>query len=248
MPDANDNIRKKLRQAREEAHLSQRELAERVGCAQVTISNIEKGRIRVNAADLVEFSRVLCKPIQFFYQDQDCSSAPSGDELSLLLLFREFDKTWQRNLLENMQMQLAFYRGLRQVEVMPPGEERARATDELCAKEWEMEGLKVVRDEQARPGIDASALEMGIMISRLQASGVAETLARIRATPEEQRAEKAYDLLYVLLETEGPRLTVDEQDIAHINAGELRAFLKTQSDEVRPLIDELLNIAKVTLD
>ena len=49
----------------------------------------------------------------------------------------------------------------------------------------------------------------------------------IRDTPEEQCTEKAYDLLYVLFEMEGPRLTVDEQGVAHIHAGELRAFWKT---------------------
>lgn len=54
-----DDIARQLKAARLRKHLSQRELAEKVGVPQSHISRIESGQVDVRISSLIEFARVL---------------------------------------------------------------------------------------------------------------------------------------------------------------------------------------------
>lgn len=62
------SIGRQLQLAREEAGLSQEQLAARVGCSQSTLSNYEKGKRRIYLAQLEKIAEVLQKPIDYFMQ------------------------------------------------------------------------------------------------------------------------------------------------------------------------------------
>lgn len=62
------SIGKRLQLAREEAGLSQEQLAVKIGCSQSTLSNYEKGRRRLYLAQLEKIAEELQKPIEFFMQ------------------------------------------------------------------------------------------------------------------------------------------------------------------------------------
>lgn len=61
-------IGRRLQLAREEAGLSQEQLAARLGCSQSTLSNYEKGKRRLYLAQLEKIARVLNKPLEYFMQ------------------------------------------------------------------------------------------------------------------------------------------------------------------------------------
>ena len=56
----------KLRQARQDSGLTQREVAERLGKSQSFMDKCERGERRVDAAELFEFARVYRKALKFF--------------------------------------------------------------------------------------------------------------------------------------------------------------------------------------
>ncbi len=66
--------------AREEAGLSQEQLAARIGCSQSTLSNYEKGRRRLYLAQLEKIAEVLNKPIEYFMQPLTLERDHSGME------------------------------------------------------------------------------------------------------------------------------------------------------------------------
>lgn len=105
MNDVNDYIRTKLREAREAAGLSQRELAERVHSAQGTISDLERGRIRVNAADLVRYAHALNKSVLCFYPGVEEANLTDQEQV-LIGRFRQLDPAWQSLALEYLRTQV----------------------------------------------------------------------------------------------------------------------------------------------
>lgn len=54
--------------AREEAGLSQEQLAGLLGCAQSTLSNYEKGKRRLYLTQLENIAEILDKPIEYFME------------------------------------------------------------------------------------------------------------------------------------------------------------------------------------
>jgi transcriptional regulator with XRE-family HTH domain len=59
-----------VRQAREEAGLSQTELAKRIYRRQAALSDIEHGKMRIDAETLVYLAYALNKPVHYFFPDQ----------------------------------------------------------------------------------------------------------------------------------------------------------------------------------
>ena len=59
----------KLRQAREEAGLTQEEAARLLGRPQWFVSRSERGVRRVDVVELADFARVYGKPLSFFLED-----------------------------------------------------------------------------------------------------------------------------------------------------------------------------------
>lgn len=64
-------IGRKIQRAREEAGLSQEELAARLGCSQSTLSNYELGKRRLYLAQLEAIARALGKPLHYFLEEED---------------------------------------------------------------------------------------------------------------------------------------------------------------------------------
>ena len=62
---------RKLQQAREEAGLSQEQLASMLGCAQSTLSNYEKGKRRIYLTQLENIAEILNKPIEYFLESNN---------------------------------------------------------------------------------------------------------------------------------------------------------------------------------
>ncbi len=80
---AYEEIGRKLQKAREEAGLSQEELAGKLGCTQASLSNYELGKRRLYLADLQRIGQLLGKPITYFLEDSEDkrSADPTYDHL-----------------------------------------------------------------------------------------------------------------------------------------------------------------------
>jgi transcriptional regulator with XRE-family HTH domain len=63
------NIGKKIQIAREEAGLSQEELASRLGYTQAALSNYELGKRRLYLANIEQIARELNKPLSYFIEE-----------------------------------------------------------------------------------------------------------------------------------------------------------------------------------
>jgi transcriptional regulator with XRE-family HTH domain len=59
---------KRIQHAREEAGLSQEQLAAMLGCSQPTLSNYEKGKSRIYLTQLQKVSDILNRPAQYFLE------------------------------------------------------------------------------------------------------------------------------------------------------------------------------------
>ena len=59
---------KKLKQAREEAGLTQGEVAKKLGCSQSWVSKIELGELRVEAIWLNKLAKLYGKSVSYFLQ------------------------------------------------------------------------------------------------------------------------------------------------------------------------------------
>jgi len=86
-------VRKRIREAREERKMTQAELGRAINKSGVVISDLERGRTEVNAADLMKIAYVLEKPIKYFFPIHD---VPSEEELTteeweLVLQFRKLE-------------------------------------------------------------------------------------------------------------------------------------------------------------
>ncbi len=56
----------RLREAREKAHLTQKQVAELLGVTQSFVSKIESGQYRVDVVQLSQFAKLYKKDLKFF--------------------------------------------------------------------------------------------------------------------------------------------------------------------------------------
>jgi transcriptional regulator with XRE-family HTH domain len=63
------DIGRKIQKAREEAGLSQEELASRLGYTQAALSNYELGKRRLYLANIEQIARELNKPLSYFLEE-----------------------------------------------------------------------------------------------------------------------------------------------------------------------------------
>jgi transcriptional regulator with XRE-family HTH domain len=68
--------------AREEAGLNQKELAERLGISQATLSNYEKGKRRVYLPQLQQIAEELGRALDYFLQPIDPDTEPGKPDSS----------------------------------------------------------------------------------------------------------------------------------------------------------------------
>lgn len=81
-------IARRVRQAREKAGLSQREVAERLGLSEVGYGHYERLSQPFGIHQLYELSRILSRPITYFL---DIPSKYSNDEEQLVFLYRHIN-------------------------------------------------------------------------------------------------------------------------------------------------------------
>ena len=66
----NDIIVQKVKDARIERGLTQKDLATHLGKTSAAISDMERGKVQVTASDLHSISKFLNKPIEFFFNEE----------------------------------------------------------------------------------------------------------------------------------------------------------------------------------
>jgi transcriptional regulator with XRE-family HTH domain len=74
------SIGKRIQRAREEAGLSQEELASRLGCTQAALSNYELGKRRLYLANIEQIARILNKPLNYFLNDSSLKANSQSRE------------------------------------------------------------------------------------------------------------------------------------------------------------------------
>jgi len=83
MNDINFEIAQRIRAARLQRNLTQQDLAEKFNKTSATISDIERGKTQITASDLVLFSELLVKPIEYFF-GEDFSDSDIEDVIALM--------------------------------------------------------------------------------------------------------------------------------------------------------------------
>ncbi len=101
-------VRGRIRQGREDAGLSQRDMARLYGVSQSKISDIERGRVQVTATQLLEFSKLLGKPITYFFPSST-SHQLAELEAELLDVLRSLPPDWQDRLLSQARAEAKLY-------------------------------------------------------------------------------------------------------------------------------------------
>ena len=77
--NAYEKIGRKIQMARENAQLSQGELASSLGCTQSSLSNYELGKRRLYLADLKRIADILGKPLTYFLDESEDRPSRQND-------------------------------------------------------------------------------------------------------------------------------------------------------------------------
>lgn len=103
----NQYIQQRIREARNEVNETQDDLAEALGKNRVTISDMERGRIAINASDLAQIATHYGKPISYFYPRRLTVSKESLSNLDeeMLVLFWSLEEGQQYIAIENLRQQ-----------------------------------------------------------------------------------------------------------------------------------------------
>jgi transcriptional regulator with XRE-family HTH domain len=75
-----EEIGKRIQKAREEAQLSQAELASRLGLTQAALSNYELGKRRLDLSNLEKIAKALNRPLVFFLEGSGKATESSSEE------------------------------------------------------------------------------------------------------------------------------------------------------------------------
>ena len=103
------DIGKKIQRAREEAGLSQEELASRLGYTQAALSNYELGKRRLYLANIEQIARELNKPLSYFLDESPAPAKaergePPDETMSeIVKLLSELPSDERKYLLEYIQ-------------------------------------------------------------------------------------------------------------------------------------------------
>ncbi|HPD58210.1 MAG: helix-turn-helix transcriptional regulator [Smithellaceae bacterium] len=103
------NIGQRIQKAREEAGLSQEELATKLGLTQAALSNYELGKRRLYLANIEQIARELNKPLNYFLEDTvetiKTNEKKAQDEtiLEISKLLSELPLEERKNILEYIQ-------------------------------------------------------------------------------------------------------------------------------------------------
>ena len=98
----NEKIAKRIREARKERGLTQQDLANQLGRTAAAISDLERGKVQVNATDLYQISQFLNRPIEYFYGEDYLGS----DVQDLIAIIRKMPKDIRKEILPNIKIML----------------------------------------------------------------------------------------------------------------------------------------------
>ena len=84
--EGNRKLGKRIKQARQEAGMSQKELARRVDRTQGVVSTVENGLSTIDAPDLPRWAAALGKPVMYFYLGEGLEDAQQRAAAALSLL------------------------------------------------------------------------------------------------------------------------------------------------------------------
>ncbi len=76
----NDKIGRRIQKARDEAGLSQEELASRLSLTQAALSNYELGKRQLSLATLERLAKALERPLSYFIEDPQPERDPKEEE------------------------------------------------------------------------------------------------------------------------------------------------------------------------
>ena len=79
----NFEIAQRIRAARLQRNLTQKDLGKVFNKTSAAISDIERGKTQITAADLIKFSEILSKPIEYFY-GEDFSNSDIEDIIAII--------------------------------------------------------------------------------------------------------------------------------------------------------------------
>ena len=106
-------IREHIVRAREQAGMTQEELGKAIGKTNVSISDIERGRVGVSAIDLINIARTLNQPLNHFVPRTARISIPkqdlSTDEEKLVNDFRRIIYTDLSQAILNLTEKVAIF-------------------------------------------------------------------------------------------------------------------------------------------
>ena len=101
--------RKRLRRAREEKGLSQREIADLLGITQATVSDLERGRVQITVDQLAKFARLLDKPFSYFFPSA-LDEGLSERAAQVLDVLSSLPEDWQKRIVVDVNRQAELYR------------------------------------------------------------------------------------------------------------------------------------------
>jgi len=86
-------VRERIKEARKERGFTQAQLGKAIHKSGAIVSDLERGRTQVNAADLMRIAHVLEKPIKYFFPIRQVPSEEelTTDEWEIVLQFRKLD-------------------------------------------------------------------------------------------------------------------------------------------------------------
>lgn len=92
MENIREQLGKKIRDAREEKGLTQKELGKAVGYSPMGISHFEKGIRELKVSDLQKIAGVLNKNLSYFLPSQTFFRAEASDDPATKKSLNDFDK------------------------------------------------------------------------------------------------------------------------------------------------------------
>ncbi len=101
MQNINDLIVKRVKDARIEMGLTQKDLADLLGRTAASISDLERGKVQVTASDLYKICQYLRKPIEFFF-GENFSGEEIQDLVSILRLQPEENRKANLKYIQKM--------------------------------------------------------------------------------------------------------------------------------------------------
>ncbi|MBN2556130.1 MAG: helix-turn-helix transcriptional regulator [Anaerolineales bacterium] len=94
-----NEIARRVREARKQRGLTQKDLADHLGRTAAAVSDLERGKVQITATDLMALSKLLEKPIEYFYGEDFLGE----DVQDLIAILREITPEEQTNIVSTVK-------------------------------------------------------------------------------------------------------------------------------------------------